>query len=140
MIDCKELRIGNWVTYNPSSVDDGTDIVPLEVVSIETDYEKGVALSDGFNNVYGFDEILPIPLTPELLEACGFEKGIELQDFNGVYNYYQNGKVQGNFYRNSNTFHPEWDKFATLKHLHQLQNLYFALTQTELTIDIKQIA
>lgn len=67
----------------------------------------------------------PIPLTEEILLKCGFEKGIEFFSYN-------------NFYIDLN----EWFVFnnmvakAPLKHLHQLQNLYFVLTNEELNIEL----
>ena len=70
MISANELRVGNWITYNPLSVDEGTEIVPLQISCV--DKEVGVILDDGFTNCYTWDEILPIPLTPEILEKCGW--------------------------------------------------------------------
>jgi hypothetical protein len=93
-----------------------------------------------------YDERLyhPIPLTPEWLERCGFEKqksntaGIELYRLGGIiieheveaekYNsapyalaYDQDGLIVYPL-----SYHPEF--------VHQLQNFYFALTGEELQI------
>lgn len=69
-----------------------------------------------------FDERLynPIPLTPEWLERCGFEFAPSV----GYYVYELPNKPQG----------IDSIKVGSGVFLHQLQNLYFALTGEELQI------
>lgn len=123
-IDARELRIGNW----GAGVLWGT---PMQCTMIMGDWK----------------EANPIPLTPEILEKCGFR-----QDDNcGFWNKNNEGAI---FY----TLNQEWHSFPLkvvngvyakyfdceddfyswsgkpLKHLHQLQNLYYSLTGTELEI------
>jgi hypothetical protein len=153
-----ELRIGNWVTYNPESVDDGTEIIPLNVEEI---LSGGVRLSDGFDNTYYFDEILPIPLSPELLEAAGFgyysHKGVVSMEDGGsnedetTHEWYIQIKrtklVEA--YSVSMVKWGEQEYFTfqlergfyrqKIKFLHQLQNLYFTLSGEELSIDLNKI-
>lgn len=109
----QELRIGNWVSYpmgGNCQIQSGREI-------------------DAFDK----NTPSPIPLTPEILEKIGFHK----------YRYW--------WTRPNNTFNfEEWtnDELGLylhvnehkvgqhIKYLHQLQNLYFALTGTELQINL----
>jgi len=68
----------------------------------------------------------PIPLTEEWLLKFGFEK---LEGWDDMY-YFQIGDFQIHEYNVSGY---EFDDFD-IKNVHQLQNLYFALTGEELTI------
>ena len=85
--------------------------------------------NDRFNELYE-----PIPLTPEILEKAGFVKGLSSaihrrQDYqmerfgiicicNSENQFFVNGRL------------------VVLKYVHQLQNLYFALTGEELNIEL----
>lgn len=105
-----ELRIGNWVkgiTGNPIKLT-GADIFVLE---------------QGDDN--GLCE--PIPLTPEVLEKCGFEKSLGVYVINKACIFGSLSKI--------NIYIEDYDadyEFTCPEHLHQLQNLYFALTGEEL--------
>ena len=96
-------------------------------------------------------ETKPIPITPEILEKCGFEK-IEYHPFwrlnqkSNTAIVYGCGRDGDGFpivrddsqYRKY--FACEDDMYSwqgkEIKHLHQLQNLYFALTGEELAINL----
>jgi len=105
-----ELRIGNYVVFNYQNEK------PKEV---EVRYvAKDLAI--------GFME--PIPLTEDWLLKFGFEQDGEL--FHNQIALYKNGV--GGFNYNVNYF--EHENLEEIKHVHQLQNLYFALTGEELTI------
>ena len=117
-METKDLRIGNYVSYLGE---------PQEVLGMD----KTQVYIKPFNFVLflDIDEVEPIPLTEEWLLKFGFERisgnlfGIEeyLIDVNDF-----------SFYKTPNCF----DSFllANLKHVHQLQNLYFALTNEELKL------
>ena len=62
----------------------------------------------------------PIPLTPEILEKCGFE------------NSYKFGMVWHNYLKRYAVVVNGESIENVPQNLHQLQNLYFALTGTEL--------
>jgi hypothetical protein len=125
MIDPKELRIGNLITQGGGHI--------LEVTSILT---HGVQC---FNKTYGFktsrflwDELIPIPITPEWLVRFGFkgQKGLfetyyELADFE----YHSGDKKFGISYGEDNLY-----CIYDIQYIHQLQNIYFALTGQELTV------
>lgn len=111
IIDAKELRIGNLVQYPLIG------ILPIETgADIDSVYEAAGT---------------PIPLTSEWLERCGFVKDILFENQSPTY-------FLGDFFIDSSTFQPTDAGFPIAKYkiqyLHQLQNLYFALTGEELTI------
>ena len=112
-LTASELRIGNWVEF-PNLLIKQQQIVYLDARKEDTSY------------------IQPIPLNEEWLEKFGFEK----------HAYSWNGKI----------FHLlEWDDYPLnwfvamnkngavlvqkLKYVHQLQNLFYSLTNEELTIN-----
>ena len=100
-----ELRIGNWVHF--------------ENKSTAGDFQMDV---DDFNN----DNLTPIPLTEEWLVKFGF-KTDNRDDFTIYHNKYTTFIMQdGRYYFSAPVY--------CFKHVHQLQNLYFALTGKELII------
>lgn len=121
-MDAKELRIGNWVI-----IDDG---FPERVTTVT------------FNIIHYFPEresmLKPIPLTPEILEKAGFE---ESQD-GFFYNEEATFRIHNNRMLIDMSFiNPENDEtyfvnIGVVDSLHQLQNLYHALTSEELTISL----
>lgn len=126
-ISARDLRIGNWLHHTwykrPSQVNASA------ILSIE----------QGSNNYS------PIPLTPELLERCGFVKDGDFD--NHSIDYYRKGCIHIQFPN-----YEDWDICyvwrdnvidekgmrkqydIVLKSLHQLQNLYYALTTIELDV------
>ena len=110
-----ELRLDNWVMSNKAH-----KIKSFDITNILRGWE-----------CYG------IPLTPEILEKSGFEKDEEFCGFgiNELMVVYSDGHItlmQDNFGKwfvsgmHMNHFHFE--------SVHQLQNLYYALTNEELNI------
>jgi hypothetical protein len=130
MIKANELRLGNWVYKNYSS-----PIFDIDVVTYDT---FKIMDEDGWINRD------TIPLTPKILESCGFiysgltansewfYKLISLQTnhMNVTYelNLFTTDEI-GKFGVNL-----EEQYFGYCKYLHHLQNLYFALTHNELEI------
>lgn len=111
MIQANEMRVGNWILNGNNH--------PIQVGYHEIRY---AVIHPGTQNNYE-----GVPLTPEILEACGFsnkhhEGGMEWtkESFNLL-----NIKDSG--------FELIYDSI-NVKYLHQLQNLYFALTGEELTL------
>lgn len=113
-----ELRIGNWVASMF-----GKDIEVLGISrhnKIETDRMDE-----------DIDTLKPIPLTEDWLLKFGFEFINEVCGYaDRLHIIYQT--------KDAFIFHPFCtnDKYCQIeiKHVHQLQNLYFALTSEELTI------
>lgn len=142
MIKASDLRIGNWIS--------GQNDPPMKVVSLG---RGSVELRfDGVDEDYGDwayddDDLRPIPLTPEILEACGFET---FKDYDKVFiKKYSNqgqlvihnggspvGKANGltaadYYYFFDNLVH-------IIKYFHQLQNLFYLLCGEELTLSLKE--
>lgn len=119
-----ELRIDNYVkeTIENEIVQIASIIqVENEIFDFEVKDENGM-----FSNVQ--DEIEPIPLTEQWLLKFGFEKcEYSIPDL------FINKKLR--IKQDSRGF---WISacynFILIKHIHQLQNLYFVLTGDELTL------
>lgn len=115
-MEIKELRIGNWVINNYLKPDYETNKDP-----IGWNYYKIECGGD----IEDYEDYEPIPLTEEILLKCGFEKlGLIKYELNGVV---LNIKWSSYFIHRFDT---------EIKHLHQLQNLYFALKGEELKIKL----
>ena len=123
-MDAKELRIGNYVNL----IADGHEHEPDTFKWSIDDYEYYETVM--FN-------ILPIPLTEEWLVKFGFEEKdsrknrfINRADFELEF---QGDKVAYCVWGGEDAPHLT-QFFGHCKYVHQLQNLYFALTNEELTI------
>jgi hypothetical protein len=113
-----ELRIGNWI-YN-TTTKEKVQVYPMMINQLSK-------LEDKHN-------YKPIELTEEILLKCGFVKQMEWTyciDLKGnlklVYYIGEKGWSIGN---------KNYSDFSNLKHLHQLQNLYFCLCGKELEINL----
>lgn len=144
MIPANELRIGNWVDVeNASTIIDNSSGAYQKIVRAK--YEQVESISNEFALAGGFHCLEygePIPLTPEIVIACGFEKRQHKWNDGSVSeNDYWLGKYHVGFTEKDGIYfarvthdgNPCW--LCSLQHLHQLQNTYFCLTGTELTID-----
>jgi hypothetical protein len=126
----RELRIGNYVKC-------GVHYPIIEVAQLFIDSYQ-FSRADGMRGSLTYQSSEGIPLTEEWLLKFGFEK-------HGLLNhtYFFNKKLDakfsfGNYARDSTrnlmvgTMEPIYSH--RLQYVHQLQNLYFALTGSELTI------
>lgn len=138
MIKTSELRIGNVVLYSSNA----NHIVRITTIGGKTALNQFfVNLDKGGNHHIPDEHLRPIPLTPEIIEKCGFERDDE-EDCNGYFAYRPDtahyamrlfindkGHVCAHYLRAAiSTNHPQY--------LHQLQNLYFALTNEELEVKL----
>jgi hypothetical protein len=143
----QELRIGNWITYPKYWGDTPIRVTGVSVVDRRDDesgiYEEFLSLlgndfltSDNFNSFVDYkngvikvEEIEPIPLTEEWLLKFGFHldpyKNFELNNIN---------INRLNFKLTIFEDDDRYDIPIKTKYVHQLQNLYFALTGEELII------
>lgn len=130
MIKANELRIGNWVNYNIN----GEQLHSGKITGIyntQDEPSRGV-IDYHYPLVFG----QPIPLTPEILEKAGFES---VRWSMGSYNWvhreskicFKRLKTQGDVVR-----FMAHNRITHVTSLHQLQNLYFALTGEELNINL----
>lgn len=132
MIAANELRVGNWVKI----VNDET--VGIEIQRVFQIYEGRI------NNAFG-DDIEPIPITPEILLKAGFANDDNL-NIRYSFEIFENHELTlGGFeHETERGFRLSCDYCyydKTLKHIqyvHQLQNLYFALTGEELPIELTE--
>jgi hypothetical protein len=113
MIPKNELRVGNYVSAGQ-----------LGFVTVSEVTSKTEELSS------------PITITHEILEKCGFEKTkyehkIEAGTYGTI--YYKNGVTSLHY---AIGWESEEEEVSHIKYLHQLQNLYFALTGEELNINL----
>lgn len=146
MIQANELRIGNWIRYKE---------IPTIVLGINALDQKYL---DPDGDIYDLKQCYPIPLTEEILLKCRFRWSDPLtlycldeadticdsEDFKNeedgdgqLYSvhFYHDGEHL--IVENSNE-NGEYGnmRFGKIKHLHQLQNLYFALTGKELEVNL----
>ena len=121
-MNAKELRLGNYIKYSSSAFGKGDGTV----YAIQDDL---IVTRDG-TAVYP-NELEPIPLTEEWLLKFGFVYSKNYDE----YRY----KEKTNWF---GIFKSEYDDWlfekpnmssVVLPNVHQLQNLYFALTNTELS-------
>lgn len=120
-----ELRIGNFVFDDENK--------PMKVARVETQECTDFNGNDEFNVIiehidknigYYESKINPIPLTEEWLKKFGFELNMDsfyVKDNNVIF-FEEEGVCK--FLLRGDT--------VTIKNVHQLQNLYFALTNEEL--------
>ncbi|MBC7524802.1 MAG: hypothetical protein H7239_10220 [Flavobacterium sp.] len=107
-----ELRIGNLITVN-------------NVIQEVCDLPLPENCTD--------ENTKPIPLTEEKLLKFGFKLDLDYNTYclNGYCIFLEDGKFrfQNDWYSNANCYY-----IKDLKYIHELQNLFFALTNKELEI------
>lgn len=122
-VKASELRIGNLVNFSVgSSYYQGTvQTIGSKIATI---------LCLGKTYAVKYVNITPIVLTEELLVKLGFEKNETGFYYKGRFTYHNEygWKILEQWVKN-------WVGVSELKYVHQLQNLYFALTGEELTIN-----
>lgn len=126
--DIRELRIGNWLMFNGHTK---SQVYTLEIMA---DGQSMVNYLDSTND----DMYDAIPLTPKILEKAGFERIPELSETHWEYKLTTKSSVKIFYHCGTSSFiigNPCASR-TTIIYLHQLQNLYFALTGTELEINL----
>lgn len=129
MINVKELRINNWIELRYPR---GLELDQVKKIDAS---EKAFTSNRILNSINDIDSDLaePIPLTEELLLKCGFDENMVLSTIEGEIRYYGDGDINIGG-EDSCTLGMVY--IAKCKYLHQLQNLYFALTGEELEINL----
>ena len=114
-MNAREFRIGNYILFNNFIqrerlvIVDGRFLLPFNETELE------------INNYYQ-----PIPLTEEYLLKFGFEKqGMAYVNFSFIINLWTDGELIYSYIGGN----------IQLNYVHQLQNLYHALTNEELTLN-----
>jgi hypothetical protein len=143
-IKAEELKIGNYLIspHREIFIEENEQpvlVMPPEYIRVNEILEDGVNRTTDMDNKlvadYPYEGLTPIPLTPEMLEKAGFindrKGGIMVEEYSTA--------SQG-------TFKGQWQITLidaiphplrnNIQYLHQLQNLYFALTGEELPITL----
>lgn len=142
MIKANELRIGNLVHRN----DYPNDVYRLRSISDDRVHAINTVEMDGNNPMYASDctlsELEPIPLTPELLEKCGFVM-LSLHEYALPGNHFFSVQIMGGWtdkilspgarYR---IYKGAAGAICNIEYLHQLQNGFYFLTGAELTLSL----
>lgn len=122
-MEIRDLRVGNKIQDNNGFI--------FDVVSIHDDGTVYCDFEGNEGDVWEFDKNNPcqgIELTEEILLKCGF------LNWNG---YYSKSHIK---YEEENIILNFWsdDSYIIkgIKHLHQLQNLYWCLTNEELNVTL----
>jgi hypothetical protein len=126
-----ELRIGNWVICHFMNVEIKTQVLWMTYDILQQKYFAHVKDGERINGYCIETNCKPIPLTPELLDRCGFVKeGI-------LYHYGKFSIAFGDTIITSDgrTYFNSWAILDhSPKYLHQIQNIYHALTGNELEV------
>lgn len=129
-IQASELRIGNFIGMNLEQYPNNF-FTALEIGETMKVYEglitlKGATIKRVETSFMYVDDFEPIPITEDWLIKFGFKKiGGELWDCNHVRGLFANNEFTPLAY------------LRQIKYVHDLMNLYFALTGTELTLTDK---
>ena len=137
----KELRLGNYVKTTISRWR-GQGFPILAIKQDAVSFDK---LNDGQYIWVMAENLKPIPLSPEILEKCGFKEYIEMgKGESGLWEHLKSLKsgytFAWNYDKRVMIMHPgnsisHWLD-VKIEYLHQLQNLYFALTGEELEVNL----
>ena len=140
MIKASELRIGNWVQPFITILNRVTDHKPFQVTGL---YIRQCEAVGGENH-----NAHPVPLTPEWLSKMGFfeQNPQQINPFERHDPIYSIGEDNdwsvkfvhcsyGGTIEDYIVFYQSFDSIRTIRYVHELQNLYFAITGEELIID-----
>lgn len=131
-VDAKELRLGNFVLFNP--LKEVYDFCQVKVINPK----NVVVLHKGLELQLFEMEFKPIPLTIKLLKQCGFEYvgyGYNFPDkWIAFLSFHSKGKL-GVFIK-SGDVSTDVKIIDEVKYLHELQNLTYALTGTEINLTL----
>lgn len=144
MIKPEELRIGNFVEAPNDTYIDRIDkikdycfkvcVVSKGIVKINIGFDAQRRFEENPVYSYGFEDLKPIPITKEWLVMFGFGQSDETEmghnahdEFGFYYDYDENGIL---LLDSGAQYH----RMEYIRHVHQLQNLYFSLTGEELEI------
>lgn len=135
-----ELRLGNYLQLDGENYHVNEIYNNLQCVELKRKNLENPKLNDYEECDLDCNDLLPIPLTEEWLLNLGFNSeykkgwiGIDVKHENGtttdfVLSYPQRMGMWQTFF----AFEYDSFRFVELKYVHQLQNLYFALTGSEL--------
>ena len=139
----QDLRIGNYVYYENTThiisgimgnkiyswwVKDGKPVIEYEQKDI-----GGAQVENPYMDV--IDRHEPIPLTEEWLVKFGIELNFEELESGFKLLYWVKGAFNLEIDKDGKIYFEVYSHYIEVKYVHQLQNLYFALTGEELKQD-----
>lgn len=154
MVKANELRIGNWLheKWEKETVLGGevyalSEDAYVKVESISYDHLLKDMLPDSYSvNNSDLSFFQPIPLSPDILISAGLVESKTMRGYIKSYNRKDEEDGEGkivishsidfNCYMVSVGRNESIVNLNQIFYLHQLQNLYFALTGKELTINL----
>lgn len=127
MITTSELRQGNWATGK-----EGKPVQVKEIMTAMVVIDSSREARRINRNTVHHSSLSGIPLTPDVLHKAGFDDSLTKGE---LILYLDQGFI---VYDGKECFFEiDGDRIGKeIKYLHQLQNLYFALTGEELKIDL----
>ena len=138
MIKANELRLGNKIQVNGLHGDLFMTVSAITGKGTLNENKRVIFFEEDKEQVGEFlEHCYSIPLTPDILEKCGFD--IDLNNFN--WNAFKEFENNGLSHYVTLRFNEKRGWFfnhaaSPVKHVHQLQNLYFVLTGEELEINL----
>lgn len=133
MIQASELRIGNWIEEKVLGKIRVHEIMHASVWVLAITLTKERKTEETRYKI-SINDIEPIPLTPKILKKCGFvkhgERHMAIKHVIGFHIADMQCQIFDGECFSSLTY------IESVKYLHQLQNLYFALTNKELNITL----
>lgn len=138
MIQVKHLRIGNIVQ----------DVLGIDTFVVYKLDDEAITCGDAeYSHPYLHESLRGLLLSPEILEKCGFVKHVEPTKMAGIdYVDYRLGNMAAIVIPSciEIEFAPHFETIedrghiCSIHYLHQLQNLFWTLTGTELQINLNQ--
>lgn len=119
-----ELRIGNWVMYDPNVFIDDPYVTPKPHYPVKI--EDGEAIDLAIEGCY-----TPIPITEEILKAAG---AVERGNNRWKIRHFELERIKGLYYPAVNIF--EYTVSEGMKYLYQLQNMYYCWEGKELEVNL----
>ena len=127
-MEAKNFRVGNFVEQ------------PNRIGKVSEVWQEALRL-EGYNNAYDYIHTKPIPLTKEWIDKFGFDDSEYKDGYTGV-EFRTNMTMD--FVLTKPKIMGEWQdyyaydlgqhRFVGLQYVHELQNLFFAITTTELEL------
>lgn len=128
----KELRLGNYVNcprddQNPFRID-GFEFLSSHNCKVEMQW-----MPNFHPLTWELNDLSPIPITPEILEKCGFQYAVEIFGWVGKKHLIYQCADDGEHWWLLEPFcTDDKDLHIKIQYLHQLQNICFALEGEEL--------
>jgi len=134
-MDVREFRIGNKYNLFLGISDDGTQYRQVEISGINTNVLRAPRIKINNDNYWHpVENFEPIPLTEEWLLKFGFIYTDDVDNLNRDYKL-QEFEIQLHLDVNDFMCCNTIPNYVQIKYVHQLQNLYFALNNEELTLN-----